>query len=126
MDDFIQKKIAEFRKRNVEHQDVEARIAEKIASKRLYNIHKRSIPPGIDRIVVYNCESREAAERLIEHATDSRGNKVFATRLYFDEPNEIKTYVFYDLVPADATPKERSVYFNPLQIVKDDIPRRVN
>lgn len=80
---------------------------------RRFNIHKRSLPPGLDKIVIYNLPSRARAEKLIETATDRAGNRLFAARLYNDDAKESKTYIFYEVVPADATPKERSLFFNP-------------
>lgn len=89
---------------------------------RRFNIHKRSIPPGIDGIVMYNIESKEKAERIIERTTDKQGNRIFSTRLYKNEAIEIDTYVFYKPIPTDATPRERSINSNPGDIVMMPIP----
>lgn len=81
--------------------------------RRRFNIHKRSLPVGVDKIVVFNLPSKEAAQRLIDKAVDSQGKPLFATRSYNDDAAESKTLIYYDIVPEDATPKERSIYFNP-------------
>ena len=69
-----------------------------------FNIHKRSLPVGIDKIVVIGV-AKEEAEWLVE-------NKL-KTRCYENGPDESKTLVFFDVIPVDATPRERSIYFNP-------------
>ena len=82
---------------------------------RRYNIHKRSLPVGIDVIVVYNIESKEDAEYMLINARTKKGKQLFATRLYPDDARESKTIIYYDVVPTDATPRERSIFFNPVK-----------
>lgn len=89
-----------------------------MVEKRRYNIHKRSIPPKFDGVVVYNIPSKEQAEYMIENAVDNSGRKVFRTRLYNEDDKDNKTYVFYEPVPSDATANERNIYFNSESLMK--------
>lgn len=84
-----------------------------------FNIHKRSLPVGIDKIVVFNV-TKPQAERLLEKATDNAGTLLFATRSYYDAVKESKTLIYFDIVPVGATPSERSIYYNPATFVKED------
>lgn len=88
--------------------------------KRHFNIHKRSLPPGIDKIVVLNVELEAEAEWLIDHAVDSQGKRIFGMTLYVDDSKQSKTYTYYDVVPSDATPKERSIYYNKRELTKPE------
>lgn len=86
--------------------------------RRLFNIHKRSLPVGIDKVVVYHLKSKEEAQRMIERATDSQGKPLFATRSYNDDTAESKTLIYFDIVPVDAMPNERSIYFNERPVTR--------
>lgn len=83
-----------------------------------FNIHKRSLPVGIDKIVVFNV-TKPQAERLLSAAVDSAGGLLFATRSYYDAVQDSKTLIYFDIVPVDATPRERSIFHNPTTIVKE-------
>jgi len=83
---------------------------------RKYNIHKRSLPVGIDKIVVFNV-TKEVAEWLTE--------KRLKSKIFFNDPDDSKTVIYYDIVPVDATPKEKSVFHNNFiytQRIETDTP----
>lgn len=87
-----------------------------------FNVHRRSLPVGIDKKVVFNV-TRAEGEWWIE-------NKLKA-RIYEDDEAETKTVIYYDLVPVDATPRERNLYSNPERFCTEDFPefkspRRIN
>lgn len=89
---------------------------------KLYNVHKRSLPPGIDKIVVFGV-TKEEAEWWVEHK--------LKTRCYENGPDDSKTVIFYDVIPVDATPRERSIYYNAGPITMEPVPgftspRRIN
>lgn len=72
-----------------------------------FNIHKRSLPignPPLDKIVVFRVTKAEA-EWWINH--------VLLTKAYHDEVENTKTLIYYDAIPIDAQPHERSIYYNP-------------
>ncbi len=73
-----------------------------------FNIHKRSLPVGIDKVVVVGVTKAEA-EWWIE--------KILKPKCYQDDPRDSKTIVYFDLVPVGATPRERSIFFNPRPVV---------
>lgn len=70
---------------------------------RLFDIHKRSLPPGIDTVVLIGLTKVEAerwlADRLKAH-------------VFNDDSRDSKTLIYYDMLPQDATPHERNIYFN--------------
>lgn len=76
-----------------------------------YNVHKRSLPPGIDRVVFYNVSKAEAA-LLVE--------KFLKPKAYQDDARDSKTVVYYDIVPVDAKPHERNIFFNAGPITKEE------
>lgn len=78
---------------------------------KLFNIYKRSLPPGINKIVVFNVPKADA-ETLINHASFNHVH-LMADKAYQDDARESKTIVYYDIIPVDAEPRERSIYFNP-------------
>ncbi len=75
---------------------------EKIKGK-LYNIHKRSLPVGIDAIVVFSVTEKEAKQWT---------EKKLVTRCYENGPDNSKTLIYYDIIPVDAKPREISIYAN--------------
>lgn len=75
--------------------------AERLIQRR-YNIHKRSLPVGIDKVVMYNLPKFDA-ERLLE--------KTFKTKLFHNDNKDSKTLIYYEMIPSDATPQERNIYF---------------
>lgn len=88
---------------------------------RRFNIHRRSLPIGVDKIVLFSLPSKEVAEKVIEKTVNRAGHQVFNTKLYINEPDQTKTYIFYEAVPEDATPEERSVFHNPSQVTKEQL-----
>jgi hypothetical protein len=78
-----------------------------------YNIHKRSLPVGIDKIVVYNVESYTAAVQLIAKAMDKFGQaRLFQEKVFYNDDTRTKTVIYYEPVAVDASPIERSVFYN--------------
>jgi len=87
-------------------------VAEELKPKiQRYNIHKRSLPVGIDKVVVFSVLKAEA-EWWIERRLKAKA--------YHDDPKDSKTIIYYDIIPVDATPRERSVFHNPKDFVKED------
>lgn len=80
---------------------------------RRFNIHKRSLPPGIDKPVVFNVAKKEAEWWI---------DRILRTRCYINDPDDSKTLVYYDAVPIGATPRERSIYYNTKEITTEDVP----
>jgi hypothetical protein len=78
---------------------------------RLFNIHKRSLPVGIDQIIFVGL-TRKDAEETVTH--------FLKTKIYFDNEKESKTLIYYDIVPQDATPKERSLFYNTMELLKEE------
>lgn len=79
-----------------------------------YNVHKRSLPVGVpplDRIVFFNVSKREA-EMLVE--------KFLKTKCYEDDARGTKTVIYYDMIPVDAQPRERSIYFNEGPLTREE------
>lgn len=70
---------------------------------RYYNVHKRSLPPGLDRIVVMGV-TKEEGDWLV--------TKYLKAKVYTNDADDSKTLVYFDLIPEDATARERSIYFN--------------
>lgn len=87
-----------------------------------YNIHKRSLPVGIDRVVVFGI-TKEDAEWWVD--------KKLKTRCYENSVDDSKTIIYYDVIPVDATPKEKNIYFNTSPVMTEPVPglhtpRRIN
>lgn len=78
---------------------------------KLFNIYKRSLPPGLDKIVVFNV-TKEEAETLLNHVSFNRIH-LMADKSYQDDARETKTIVYYDMIPVNAEPHERNIFFNP-------------
>lgn len=78
---------------------------------KFFNIHKRSLPPGIDKIIVFNV-TKEEAETLVNHISGLNKVPLLRDRSYQDDARDTKTIIYYDIIPVDATPRERSIYFN--------------
>ncbi len=78
---------------------------------KLYNVHRRTLPVGEDRVVAIGFTKEDAKwfvtkrlkakEKFINNDDGSKGSKL----------------VYYDIVAQDATSSERSVYFNPRPFV---------
>lgn len=73
-----------------------------------FNVHKRSLPPALDRIAVYGVTQAEGEWLIL--------NKLKAKVCDNNEGSEI---IYFDLVPVDATLNERSIYHNPSKVLKD-------
>src|SRR5262245_42333002 len=74
---------------------------------RRYNIHKRALPvgnPPLDKIVVFAVTKAEAEWWI---------NNVLRAKSYHDDERDTKTIIYYDAVPVDAQPRERSILHNP-------------
>jgi hypothetical protein len=78
---------------------------------RLFNIHKRSLPVGIDQILFVGLLRKEAEETI---------RRFLKTKIYFDEVKESKTIIYFDIVPQDASPKERSIFYNTMELLKEE------
>lgn len=89
---------------------IEIREADKPKGK-LYHIYKRSLPPGIDKHVIFNV-NKEEANWLMKH--------VLKAKVYHNEPDDTKTVIFYEPLPVDATPKERNIFYNPGPLTKEN------
>jgi len=87
---------------------------DKVVPKRpskLFNIHKRSLPIGIDKVVIIGLTKDEAEKQI---------NQVLKTKVYCDYADDTRTVIYYDMVAQDATPKEKSVFFNHSNLIKED------
>ncbi len=74
----------------------------------LYNVHKRSLPVGIDKPIIFGVTKPEG-EALIKDFLKTE----------FLEQNGDTTIFYYDLVLTSATLEERSVYYNePGKLIK--------
>ena len=76
----------------------------------LFNVHKRSLPIGIDKIVIFGVTEKEAGE-IVAHA--------LKTRCYTNEDENTKTIVYFDIIPVGAKPKEKSIYYNSRPVIRD-------
>ncbi len=74
----------------------------------LYNIYKRSVPLGMDKIVVSGCLRHEADKDILRliHGEAKRRR---------DEINP-ETFYYFDIVPMNATEAERGLYYNPRRV----------
>jgi hypothetical protein len=87
-------------------------IYEKIKEEKLFNIHKRSLPVGIDKKIVFRV-TKEDAEWWVE--------KRLKAHSYQDDSRDTKTLIYYDIIPIGATPREKSIYFNKGPITREEI-----
>ena len=78
---------------------------------KLFNVYKRSLPPGLDKVIVFNV-TREEAEMLVNHVSFNNIH-LLADKCYQDDARETKTIVYYDIIPVNAKPHERNIFFNP-------------
>lgn len=85
---------------------------------KLYNIHKRSLPVGIDDIVVMRVTKAEA-EFLLNHRSECSQTPLLTPQSYQHDDKDSKTIIYYDIIPVDATPRERNVYYNKRPFVKE-------
>lgn len=124
MDDFLKNKIEEFKRRNKEKREAELMQPMPLEPPKpvipvvkLFNVHKRSLPTGVDKIVLFSV-TKEEGEWLCE--------KVLLAKSYQNAYSDSKTLIYYDLIPIDAKPQEKSVYYNIPTITKDEPPLRIN
>lgn len=76
-----------------------------------YNLHKRSLPPGLDQIIAVDV-TKEDIELLKKRAKNH-----FEAVVLPDD-----TVIYYDLIPIDATPEQKSIYYNdPKRIIQGEI-----
>ena len=75
----------------------------------LYNIHKRSLPTGLDKVVMVGL-TREDADWIISRKFKA---KVIETE---DGTNQI---IYYDAISEDS--ELRGLFDNPKQVIKEDI-----
>lgn len=89
---------------------------------KLFNIHKRSLPVGLDKVIVFGI-TKEDAEWWVE--------RKLKTKCYQNDEDDSKTLIYYDVIPVDATPKERNIFFNSSPVTSESVPglhtpRRIN
>lgn len=90
-------------------QVVKKEVKNYTVKKKYYNIHKRSLPPGIDKIVYFNVEL-ETANMVCD--------KFLISKSYTDVSRNTKTLIYYDIIPVNAVPREKNIYYNPEERVK--------
>lgn len=73
----------------------------------LYNVHMRSLPPGVDKIVGIGFDLAAARQALLT---------LFKAR---EDRKHDGRWLYYDIVPQGATEKERSIFFNGHIIIKE-------
>lgn len=100
---------------------IKQREPERIQEK-LFNIHKRSLPVGIDKIVVFNAPKADATWWV---------ESKLKTKCYENGADDSKTIIYYDIIPVGASPKEKSVYYNMADITTEpvvgfNVPKRIN
>lgn len=76
----------------------------------LYNIHKRSLPVGTDKIVVHGATKEEAEDMM---------RTMFKAKEKLQ--NEVTNVIYYDMVPIDATEEEKSVFYNARPVVVENV-----
>ncbi len=89
------------------HKIIQKVDAPKAIIEKLYDIHKRSIPIGVDKVVAIGLVQEDVnpmMERLIKKEERRRMN----------EPD--KLWYYYDPVVVNATNKEKSIFYNDLSI----------
>lgn len=84
-------------------------VDKNIQTERMYNIHKRSLPVGIDKIVYFNVDIKTA---------NMLCDKFLVPKSYTDVSRNTKTLIYYDIIPVDAVPREKNIYYNPEDRIK--------
>ena len=74
----------------------------------LYNIHKRSVPPCIDKPIVIGVPRVEADLEVVKFIQKEEKRR---TQQIMDEP-ETNVFFYFDIIPQDAKPFERDIYYN--------------
>lgn len=83
----------------------------------LYNVHKRSLPVGEDTVAMFNVTKAEF-DALKLNRVDKDLMKDLKGQCQTHITKE-DTVVYYDLVPVNATAAERSVYYNPKELTRE-------
>lgn len=73
----------------------------------LFNLYKRSLPPGIDKIVEMGLTRAEAIEALFGRHKTVEKDIGGSTML-----------IYYDIIAQNASDAEMNIYYNPPAIVK--------
>lgn len=76
-------------------------VEQVVASDKLYNIYKRSLPVSINKIVYFNVDLKTA---------NMLCDKILQTKSYHDHSTNTKTLIYYDIEPVDAKPTERNLF----------------
>jgi len=72
----------------------------------LFNLHKRSLPTGIDKIVEMGLTKREAIEALLGRCKTSIKNDIL---------------IYHDIIAQNASDEEMSIYFNTKEVIREDV-----
>lgn len=85
---------------------------------RYYNIHKRSLPIGIDKVVMMGLTKQQAIQ-IIEQTLKA---KAYHEQIEDKDGQliESKTLIYYDMIPEDAEPFERSIFYNTRPVIIDE------
>lgn len=77
---------------------------------RLYNVHKRSVPISLDRIVAWGLTKIQAAQMVERLAKKERKRR---------ENEGMEVVFLYDIVPVWPTEREKSIFYNegPLTVL---------
>lgn len=121
-EEFKKKKQKEFG--SIVHTPIEQKIEPKqrlVAKKEedieLFNVVKVTLPPDKKlehgKVVVIGVSSKEA-DWWIEHRLKAK--------TYHDNTDDSKTLVFYEKFSQNATPRERSIYFNRFPVTTEEVP----
>lgn len=94
-----------------------------VTTKELFNVHRRTLPVGGDRIVLWNLTKKEFDDMKLNRLDhDLMKDLTGQCRTHVENDN---TIVYYDLVPVNATEEEKSVYFNEKVLTVDSIDMKV-
>lgn len=111
--DFVAELKARIRKLDAPPQPPKAEPQREEPQVKRFNVHKRSLPvgnPPLDKVVVFAVTKVEA-EWWINHR--------LRAKCYQDDARETKTLIYFDAVPVDAEPREKSIYFNPRPAISE-------
>lgn len=74
----------------------------------LYNIHKRSMPPAVDKPVVIGLTRTDADLEVVKFIQKEAKRRV---QQIMDEPEQ-NVFFYFDIVPQDAKQFEKDIYYN--------------
>ena len=103
---------------NKTHEDINKTIKREQAEK-YYNVHKRSLPVGLDKVVFVGL-TKDEAYRMINDILKPRIQRKRTTDIYGSTEESGETVVYYDAVPENATNEEKSVYYNVNKKIVDE------